>query len=137
VRRPEAAEASQELPEPAPAAISVRKRVENGNKFNGFANYETWAVSLWLSNEYASYQRWRMACRQELAKARNRETFRTPAREMAALELAKRLKEDIEDAAPDLSCSVYADLLQAALAEVDWYELATNLLDDITEDERP
>lgn len=110
--------------------------MENGSKFNGFANYETWTVSLWLSNDYESYQRWRAASQHEWATARRLESFRAPVRETAAIELSQRLKAEIEDASPDLGATLYADLLQAALAEVDWYELATNLLDDITEDER-
>ena len=36
-----------------------RGAMEKEKTYNGFTNYETWAVSLWLGNEYASYQYWR------------------------------------------------------------------------------
>ena len=95
--------------------------------YNGWTNYETWNVALWIVNEEPSYRYWReraQECR-ELALASESETYnmRTPE----GL-LADALKEEVTDAAPDLGASTYADLLGAALSEVDWYEIARSIL---------
>jgi hypothetical protein len=111
--------------------------VEKEKQFNGYANYETWAVALWLANDYESYQRWRSESRQELEQARRSEKFWAPARETAAISLAERLQLEIAEAAPEDIPPLYADLLRAALAEVDWYEVAIEWLDDIQQEERP
>ena len=89
-------------------------------KYNGFANYETWAVSLWLGNDEPTYIYWRdaAACFKDV-----------PDRQEAALSLADRLKQELTEDAPDLGCTLWSDLLGAALSEVNWYEVATNLLE--------
>ena len=55
----------------------------------------------------------------------------------AAVALAERLKSEIDDEemCPTLAgCSLYTDLLRAALGEVDWYEIATHLVEDADRD---
>ncbi len=29
------------------------------DRYNGWTNYETWAVSLWIDNDHATYAYWR------------------------------------------------------------------------------
>jgi hypothetical protein len=54
--------------------------------------------------------------------------------ERACYQLANELKEMVEDGSPLASeASVYADLINASLSEVNWKEIATSLLDE-TED---
>lgn len=43
-----------------------------------------------------------------------------------ASDLAAKIKEWVEDMTPDLGASMFADLLGAALSEVNWYEIAEN-----------
>jgi hypothetical protein len=105
--------------------------------YNGFANYETWLVALWLGNEYETYRRWQCISRDEWVNARRQEPGQTVPRELAASAVANRLKDEVEDASPLTAASLYSDLLRATLSEVDWYEVAENLLDDVTEEERP
>lgn len=47
--------------------------------------------------------------------------------------LADQLKQEINDAAPDLGASCFADLLNAALGEVNWYEIASSMIEDAKE----
>src|SRR5262249_51996471 len=92
--------------------------------YNGWTNFETWAVALWIDNAQASYHYWREMedeCRRE-----EEEGTRT-----AAGLLADRIKDEYEDAACERlgnRADVFADLLSAALSDVDWYEIAEHLL---------
>jgi hypothetical protein len=91
--------------------------------YNGHANYETFTVALWIDNEEPSYRYWREVAAECLAEADD-------DREEAARLLAERLKNEHQDAAADLLApTVYSDLLGAALSEVDWLEVAENLMD--------
>lgn len=118
--------------------------------YNGWKNYETWNVALWLGNEQGSDEYWREQSREawdaaEAPSANFRMTGREPftREERAAFKLADQLKEHFEEASADMlesagqSASVWADLLSAALSEVDWREIAEHYIEDVdkTEDE--
>jgi hypothetical protein len=98
--------------------------------YNGWTNYETWAVKLWMDNEEGTYNYWQDVTRDILRRSVAR-TYLTE-REAAAIELADLLKAEHEEAAPEVS-GVFADLLSAALSEVDWHEIASSLIGDIEE----
>ena len=89
--------------------------------YNGWSNYETWAVALWIDNEEPSYRYWREAA----AWAKQRGSKQT-----AVIALANRLKDELSEQAPDLGASMWADLLNAALGEVDWDEIAQNMIEE-------
>ncbi len=97
---------------------------EANTRYNGWTNYETWAVHLWISNEEPSYRYWR-----ERAVAVRRLAVALERRTAKGL-LADTLKNHFEEAAPEL-LGFWGDLLSAALSEVDWYELAEALLEDV------
>lgn len=87
--------------------------------YNGWKNYETWCVSLWIDNEEGSYN-------QSREMARDSES---------TIELADALKDWIEESAPEMDASVWSDLLNAALSEVDWYEIAENYREEVASDD--
>lgn len=93
-------------------------------KYNGWANYETWCVHLWLTNEEGSYRYWR-----EEAGRHWRE-----GREEAAENLSEQLKSELEEASPVQEASLFSDLLTASLGEVDWFEVAEAFLEDVEPD---
>lgn len=102
---------------------------------NGWSNYETWCVALWIDNERFSYERWRSKARDyvRLAPKKFPAMFpETNPNEVATGWLANRLRAEIEDGTPVLAAGVYGDLLSAALAEVDWREVAEHLVNDVT-----
>ena len=96
-------------------------------KYNGWNNYETWAVSLWQDNEQYSYYAVR-----DLA----RDSMREYGPEDSKYELSKILKENMEENNPlnEMEANVYSDLLSAAISSVDFYEIAGHLIDEIKEE---
>lgn len=103
-------------------------------RYNGWANYETWAVSLWQDNEETSYLYAREAAREAIAAAAECDQVRDgiwPIDRAPVFILADRLKSEYDDARPDVGASVWADLLSAALGEVNWHEIAEQLINEV------
>ena len=99
--------------------------------YNGWTNYETWAVSLWLDNEQSSYLYWREQAARHRQEAPNASDFRRgilTEEQEARCNLAKQLKREVMDASPLCEANLYSDLLWAALSEVDWMEIADHWL---------
>jgi hypothetical protein len=108
--------------------------------YNGWTNYETWAVNLWIDNEQATQEYWLEAAGDawEMAGPGDPNQF-IPTREGNAVAmLADRLKDEHDDDSvhPVLAAAngtVYADLLNAALSAVNWHEIAVSLLEEYRE----
>lgn len=74
--------------------------------YNGWANYPTWNVALWLDNDEGLYY----ASREVTATGEVHEA-------------ANALKDFTEQMTPDLGASFAADILGWALGQVDWREI--------------
>jgi hypothetical protein len=90
------------------------------NKYNGWTNYETWNVKLWLGNEEGSDGYWR-----EQAQAA-RDTY---GKDDGTYRLADQMREEITNGAPEVT-GLYSDLLTSALGAVSWQEIAEHYIDD-------
>ncbi len=87
-------------------------------RYNGWANYETWLVALWMDNDYGTVDHWN-----EVAE----ELWDEDDPHKSQRLLANRMKDEITEHMPDLK-GLYADMLNAAFAEVDWDEIASHYL---------
>src|SRR5690349_15289419 len=107
--------------------------------YNGWTNYETWNVKLWMDNDQGSYTYYTDLAPEVWDESEAEKSF-TRA-ELAALDLADRLKDEYEEGMVSLlerskaTASVWADLLGAALSEVNWYEIAEHYIDEVDKDE--
>jgi hypothetical protein len=99
-------------------------------RYNGWTNYETWLVSLWTDNDEGSYHHKQQLAQQIWDDAQADGTFTRDER--ATLDLAKSLRTETEDANPLADdASLWADLMGAALAEVNWHEIGEHLIQDV------
>jgi len=104
------------------------------SEYNGWTNYETWCVNLWIENEPGTYDYSRNLARDALEAARD-EADDSPSsltvKERAVRILADRLLEWVEgDLVPNLGDTLAADLLGAALSEVNWDEIASHYVEE-------
>ena len=99
----------------------------NEEGYNGWKNYETWNVKLWLDNEQGTQELQREWAEQAKATPKNEVWTRE---ETTRFTLADIVKEFVEANVPDTEPSMYGDLLGAAISRVDWNEIAENILSD-------
>lgn len=98
-------------------------------RYNGWKNYETWAVALWIGNDQGSYGR-AMEMVDNAWDCADPDKYFSRS-ERARLDLADSLKDWFEEENPlSHEASVFSDFLSAALSEVDWLEIADNFLSD-------
>lgn len=105
-------------------------------EYNGWFNYETWLVKLWMDNEEGSSCYFAELAQTAYDDAEADDTF--TRKENAALALDDQIKEyheEIVESAGVPSNGFISDLLSAAMSEVNWHEIAVSLLDDVEEEE--
>lgn len=93
-------------------------------KYNGWANYETWNVKLWLDNEQGTQE-------DMLDLARGYD-------EGEAWELGNAIESYVTEELPDMLGIdidnlplMFGDMLSASLRAVDWYEIAEAYLQEV------
>lgn len=87
--------------------------------YNGWKNYATWCVKLWLDNEHGLY-----LDMVELAKVHG-----------DVYELSKAIENYVRELVPNTEPSMFTDLLGAQLDSVDWYEIAEHYFEEFHEEE--
>lgn len=100
--------------------------------YNGWTNYETWATNLWLDgDEYI----------QEMAQKAyddaDADSFFTKE-ERALIDLSDSLKdyvEELQEMDEHKPSGLFADLLNSAMSEIDYRDLAESYLSDVEKEE--
>jgi hypothetical protein len=87
--------------------------------YNGWTNYETWNIKLWMDNAESIYHYWE-------EKTKQAATIK---------ELADALKEYYDENIPEDVVGSYLDILTAALEEVNWREIAESLWEEWREED--
>lgn len=119
---------------------------EGAKRYNGWANYETWCVHLWLSNEEGSYRYWREEAERQWKEAPKSENVKSgiwSVEDAAKFNLADQMKESFETFHPfrgehlakPNEPDVFCDLLDSALSEVRWSEVAEAFLEGLEPEE--
>lgn len=88
--------------------------------YNGYSNYETWCVNLWIDNEEITQEHYI-----ERAKALREDAH-------AERYLADEIENEVKDNMPATQ-GMYGDLLTSAIDKVNWREIAANILEDLPE----
>ena len=110
----------------------------NTKTYNGWTNYETWLVKLWIDNDEGSQNYCQDRTREVYEAVLPDKTFTQSER--AALTLMDELKEEHEQIAETAgvpTTGFVADLFNAAMSEVNWHEIAASLIEDNVEEEQP
>ena len=93
--------------------------------YNGWTNYETWLYKLWMDQGGTDY--W-------LEQAKDIYKEADSDHDKAAITIKEALQYEMDEACeswmPEQS-GVFADMLNGALSKVNWYEIASSLLDDL------
>ena len=84
--------------------------------YNGWTNYETWLVNLWLGEE--DYEG-------NLSSADKRQS---------AYDLGKRIRDYVEEMQPEVT-GLYADMINAAIRAVNWQEIAEHMIEEDSEED--
>lgn len=100
--------------------------MKKDTRYNGWTNYETWNVALWMDNDDSEY--WNEQAQGVWDESEKDTTF--SREERAALDLAETIKSAYEENTPTVT-GPYADLLNAALSEVNWYEIAQHFIAEV------
>lgn len=98
--------------------------------YNGWPNYETWCMALWIDNDLGNYNYARELVHEETVGM----DMASEERHVVTCRSADALmgwQEEVKDAlTDDQPASVFTDLLGAAFGEIDWYEIARVILSE-------
>lgn len=97
--------------------------------YQGWTNFETWNVKLWIDNERGDYEYWSDRAK-EVYKESKKDQY-SSKKANATYALSAELKDQFEENNPLADeANTYADLLNGALREVNWYEIAESIMAD-------
>lgn len=104
-------------------------------EYNGWYNYETWAVKLWMDEDSEYFTENAQAIYDAAKPSRSFTKL-----EQATLDLAESYKqhheESVEHTLNGMQSGFIVDLLNAAMSEINWHEIAASILEGIEQEEQ-
>lgn len=97
-------------------------------RYNGWTNYETWFVALWIDNDEGTHERRHEMAREALDHAEPNALL--PEMDTARYGYEQALEDWVEEMCDAPENGLAADLLTAALGRVDWREIAQNWIEE-------
>ena len=91
--------------------------------YNGWTNWETWNANLWIDND------WQMS---ESYACQALDLLGSYEPDDAVDELAEIIESDFNEFMPEVS-GFFADMLNGAMREVNWHEIAKHYIDGAVE----
>ena len=104
--------------------------------YNGYSNYETWAVQLWIDNTESKSAYWRRLA-EEIYNHQASEQVHFSKVEDATCILAEKLRDSYNNGMERIlndanaNGTVWADLLNASVCAVNFGEIAKNLMESV------
>jgi len=94
-------------------------------KYNGWTNYETWCLNIWIDNDQYLAERKAELIREVSINYDDRQVY----------ELSLLLESMVEELREDaLQVGLLSDLLGGAIGKINFYELAQHYWEDFNED---
>ena len=90
--------------------------------YNGYTNYPTWNAALWMHNDSPEKQRF--------YEKRVERLIEEYGKLEAKYLLADEIKEEIELGKPEIEASTYSDLLNYAISEINFIEVAETFIEE-------
>jgi hypothetical protein len=113
--------------------------MSDNKAYNGWSNYETWVVKLWMDNSEGDYNYWQEQTEETIKASFDAEN--DTWKDEAINNLENQLSDFHDSAKDELlgayaggACNVFHDLLNAAMSEVDWREIAESMIEDYLAD---
>ena len=102
------------------------------SEYNGWSNYETWNVALWLDNDQGTQDMVREWAEEAWKDAEEAQPPYLTRERHATRTLADQIEEYIEENNPLAGdASMYSDILTANLHEVNWAEIAKGAVEEV------
>lgn len=100
--------------------------------YNGYTNYETWAVALHIDNDQYFSDLINTQVKEICENATGNEILSVEV--SARYDVSQFLKEQIQEfmGIDDMENGLALDLLNAAISQIDWYDLARHYMQEIT-----
>ena len=92
--------------------------------YNGWTNWETWIVNVWMDNDQKLYGYFGDIAREEVLKNKESATYK----------LSTTLRKHFDEWTPEIE-GLYLDLLNGAMREINWHEIAGHLVERVEEEE--
>ena len=103
--------------------------------YNGWTNYETWLVNLWIDNAEWSQSYWRARATIARDKWSTERLYGEDSYTDAEIKLSEEIKLYHENDKNDLDMpsgsGQWVDMINAALSQVEWREIAKSIIDSL------